>query len=79
MPQICTEDGIECYNNPDPVLTKLSSLGIMSGEECSSLELTGPLDSIRASWSDENYDLESVKFYKGEMAKTYGTLMNTYK
>ena len=50
----------------------------MSGN-CQTLELSGPIERIKASYSNDKRSVSSVQYYKGGIKKTYGTLLNSYR
>ena len=54
----------------------LTPMGSMTGE-CKTLTLTptGPIDKIKASYSLNDGAVSAVRFYKGDIKKTYGELL----
>ena len=53
-------------------------MGDMSGS-CQTLTLSGPIEKIRASYARSEAKVSAIKYYKGSAAKTYGTLLSTFK
>lgn len=43
------------------------------------LTLSGPIEKIRASYSQSEDGVSAVKYYKGGNSKTYGTLLSSFK
>ena len=53
-------------------------MGNMSGT-CQTISLKGAIEKTRCSYSPSSGSVTSVKFYKGGLVKSYGTLLSTYK
>ena len=56
----------------------LTAIGNMSGT-CQTLTLEGsPIEKIRASYAQSQSGVSAIKYYKGGISKTYGTLLSSY-
>ena len=53
-------------------------MGKMRGT-CQSLELSGPLIMIKASYKKSSKIVNSIKYFRSATAKTYGTLLDPYE
>ena len=45
---------------------------------CKILTLLGPIESIKASYSNNQEAVTAVKFYRASASKTYGTLLSKH-
>ena len=54
------------------------AIGVMRGD-CETMSLTGPIETVRSSYSETNGAVTSIWYYKGDQKKTFGTLLNSYQ
>ena len=55
-------------------------MGIMEGwgVDCRTLELSGPIEKIRASWSENDQAVSAIRYFKGRNSLTYGNLLTPF-
>ena len=53
-------------------------MGNMIGD-CQTLTLTGLIEKIRASYARSTGTVSAIKYYKGSVSKTYGTLLSLFR
>ena len=54
-------------------------MGDIDAETCQTLTLSGPIEQIRASYTRSTSSVSAIKYYKGSVSKTYGTLISLYR
>ena len=68
----CTDDNGDVIGtqytlrDSNDITTDLTAIGSMTGSNCQSLALSGPIEKIRASYSSATSSVSSIRYLRGE-------------